>query len=155
MKSYELTCLVKPESSLEELKGFQEKIIGLLQKQNGVLEKARNTQKITLGYEIKETKEAHLVVFQFKMLPEKLIDLKKGLDIEDSIIRYLILNKKEEKKVIKKEKVENKKMSTEKEETKEEIEKEIEEETKKRKPLKEKKVEIGDLDKKLEEILGE
>ena len=142
MKSYELSYLISPELSLEALKAFQEKTTAFLQEQNGVLGNSYESKKTRLGYPIKDKKEAYLVTFYFQMNPEKLAEFEKKLKLEEPILRYIILSKK-----VRKQKLEipqRKKPSP----------RTIAPPLKKEKP-KIKKVKIQELEKKLEEILGE
>lgn len=142
MKSYELSYLISPELSLEELKAFQEKTTAFLQEQSGVLGDFCEPKKTRLGYPIKDKKEAYLVTFYFQMNPEKLAEFEKKLKLEEQILRYIILSKKVRKQKLKI--PQRKKLSP----------KTIAPTLKKEKP-KIKKVKIQELEKKLEEILGE
>ena len=127
MRYYELTFLISPELSEEEIKDFQEKIISLTQEVGGKL----------LG-EVKtpvRKKMAYLATLNFNLDPEKLESLEKRLKSESPILRYIILTKKVPKKV---------------------PEKIPEIATKPKKIVKpEAKVELKEIEKKLEEILGE
>lgn len=128
MRHYELTYLISPELSEEEIKSFQEKIISLIQEVGGslseVLEPARK-------------KMAYLATLNFHLDPEKLGSLEKGLKSENQVLRYIILAKPRTKKVL----VLSKKAPPSK------LPKKIV------KP--EAKVELKEIEKKLEEILGE
>lgn len=133
MKLYELTYLISPELSGEELKVFQEKIASFIQNEEGGIREIKNPIKKKLAYPIEKRTEAFLATLYFSLLPEKLRSLEKKLKLESKIIRYLILTKKEiEKikipKIIPKAKVP--------------------------KVKKEKKVELEKIEEKLEEILG-
>jgi len=91
MRYYELTYLISPELSEEEIRGFQEKIISLIQELRGEL----------LG-EVKtpvRKKMAYLATLNFHLSPEKLGGLEKGLKSENQVLRYIILTKKVPKKV--------------------------------------------------------
>lgn len=142
MKAYTLSCLISPESSLDEISSFREKINALLQKQESILDKTGKTEKIKLAYPIKNKQEGYLLSLDFQTEPEKLEVLKKEIGSENEVLRYLIITKKERKgktrPVRKKPKIAEAIQTPER-----------------KKSIKEKKAEIQDLDKKLEEILGE
>lgn len=133
MKNYELTYLISPDLSEEEIRGFQEKIISLIQGLGGEL----------LG-EVKipvRKKMVYLATLDFYFDPEKLGSLEKGLKSENQVLRYIILTKPKHitryvlgKKVLRQ-------MADQK------LPKKIV------KP--EAKVELKEIEKKLEEILGE
>ena len=92
MKNYELTCLISPNLSEAELKSFQEKIIVLLQKEQGILV-GQNQDKVlkkNLAYPVKKMVQAYLINFNFKINPEGLQNLKKALKIEPELLRYII-----------------------------------------------------------------
>ena len=133
MKSYELTYLISPNLSEEELKIFQEKIASLIQNEEGTLQGVKNPVKRRLAYPIKKRGEAYLANLDFYLSPEKLEDLEKKLKAESKILRYLILVKEELKKI--------------------EVPKIISK-VKIPKVKKEKKVELEKIEEKLEEILG-
>jgi ribosomal protein S6 len=136
MKNYELTCLVSPDLLEIELESFQEKIIALLQKEQGILldEIQPKPVKKRLGYPIKKTNQAYLISFNFKINPENLENLKKELKMDQAIIRYSLLVKKLSKKIERQRRGRPAKIS---------------------KKNSQSKVELKEIEKKLEEILGE
>ncbi len=105
-----------------------------MQKEQGILV-GQNQDKVlkkNLAYPIKKTVQAYLINFNFKINPEGLQNLKKALKIEPELIRYIILVKKLTK-----------------------IIKTPERPAKIPKKIQEPKVELKEIEKKLEEILGE
>ena len=127
MRYYEISYLISPEVSKEKLRKIQEDIILAIREFGGILDEENPALKRTLAYEIKKKKEAFLVSLTFFLLPEKVESLKKKIDEEKEILRYLIFQRKapeEKKKRVKK------------------VEKP-------------KKVELEKIEEKLEEILGE
>jgi len=128
MKYYELTYLISPELSTEEIEKFQEKLKSLIA-EGGSLDKISNPIKKKLAYPIKKKNEAFLATLNFYFNPEQLTNLQKKLMAEEKILRFLLLTRKKPK-----------------------ILPEI--------PIKPKKVikpkvELKEIEKKLEEILGE
>lgn len=130
MRLYELTYLVSPEISEEELKNLQEKINSFIQNEGGILNKTSFPLKKKLSYPIKKKHEAFLTSVSFYSKPEKIENLEKKLKAEGFLLRYLISTEKLQKKAA---------VSIPKKLTK----------------AKPKKVELKDFEKKLEEILGE
>ncbi len=135
MRFYQLTYLISPELSLEELKSLQEKINSLIQKEAGVLNEINLPIKKRLSFPIKKNKEAFLADLSFHLEPGKLKNLEKELELEKKILRYLILSKPRIKEVIVRAKRVPKVVP--------------------KIPVKEKKVELKEIEKKLKEILGE
>jgi len=132
MKNYELTYLISSDVSGEELKNLSEKIKSFVQKEKGAIKKTTEPSKKELGYEIKEKREAFLSILNFSLNPEKLENLEKKLKTENQILRYMILNKDLSKKTL------SVKRTSPKLKTKES-----------------EKVELKEIDKKIEEILKE
>lgn len=147
MKIYELTYLISSELSETEAKNLQEKIASLTKEEGGILIEGGIPflKRIKLAYPItnkttrqKQT-EAYLAVLAFQSNPEKIANLEKKLKSENQIIRYLLLTKLPLKEVTRR----RREVRTEIISEKPAIEPE------------EKKVELKEIEKKLEEILKE
>ncbi len=137
MKYYELTYLISPEISDLELKSLTEKINSLIKNEGEVLEELASPIKKVLALPIKKHSTAFLASIYFRLKPEKLKDLEKVLKTEEKVLRYLIFSKKITK-------------------TRQPKRKPLKEVVFKIPiPTKEKKVELKEIDEKLEEILGE
>ena len=130
MKDYELTYLISPELSKEEITSFQDKIVSFIQNEGGVLIESITPLKKNLSYPIKKQVQAHLAVLEFQLNPGKLAEFEKKIKTEGQVLRYLILIKPKMKAV----KAVPKKFI--------------------RKKTPEKKVELKEIEKKIEEILG-
>ena len=140
MKSYELTYLIPPDLSEEKIWGFQEKINSLIQEEKGVLGEINEPARKKMAYLVKNKGWVCLVTSNFYLDPEKLGNLEKKLKSESQILRYMILTKppKTSKTVISR----GRKLPLIK--------------PKKRPiPKPEAKVELKEIDKKIEEILEE
>ena len=135
MRLYELTYLIPPNLAEEEIKALQEKIVSQIQEIGGILNEISRTIKKSLAYSIKKNTSAFL---SFQLPPEKLVFLHKRLKSESNILRYLILGKPAQVlpgKIL--------------------AGKKVQEVTIKPKKLAKPKVELKEIEKKLEEILGE
>jgi len=159
MKNYELTYLISPDLSEEELKIFSGKISNFIQEETGTLEKTTGPSKKKLGYSIKKKEEAFLVTLNFSLSPEKLGNLEKKLKSENQILRYIILTKKAPEKTP----LLRRQPQTDPSQTKTNLGMISKETLPKIKKLPEvppkitkpKKVELKEIDKKIEEILNE
>ncbi|MBU0546854.1 30S ribosomal protein S6 [Patescibacteria group bacterium] len=140
MKQYELSYLISPELSNEEVIAFSEKMNSVLQDNGAVLGKLSAEKKIKLGYPIKKKVGAFIKTITFHLAPNKIIEVEKILKEQPEILRYFILCPKKIK-VVEKELV----FKTAQKLTEEAV---VEEKTKE-------KVEFKDIDAKLEEILDE
>ena len=142
MNYYELTCLISPLLSKQDIQEISKKIKDVIQEESGNLEKIILPEKKSLVYFVKKQEEAYLIIANFRFEPEKIKNLLKKLKSENQIIRYMLLNKKPLKENIKKESrwKQDKKSSVEYNSTSSRTEN--------------KKVELKEIDKKIEEILS-
>jgi len=129
MKYYELTYLISPDLKEKEVRELKSKIESLLQSGGGILIRDENPLKINLGYEVNKKKEAILAVLRFQLDPKSLEKIETKIRKIPQILRYVILVQKELPKKLPKKIV--------------------------KKIPREKKVELEEIEKKLEEILGE
>lgn len=107
MKNYELTYLIIPDISTEEAKTLSEKIAGFISELNGTVINNINPEKKRLAYPIKKKIDAFLGSIEFSIAPELTKDFKKKIDTETQILRYLITVKlKERERPVKKPKKE-------------------------------------------------
>lgn len=141
MRYYELNCLISPNCSEEELGILQEKIKNSIQEEGGVLFETKSPIRKSLGYSIKtkvhpKTGLSYLAALSFNLAPEKLESLETRLKSEAQILRHLILQKKS--------KMAMKGMT-----------KTPFVPIKKTERVKKEKVELKEIEEKLEEILGE
>ncbi len=124
MRYYELTCLISPELSSEELNSFQEKIISFLQEGKGIL--------VKIDLPSKKRSDFTLFGLNFQLNPEGMEVLEKKLKADKQIIRYFIITKRASKAG----KIAEKPLRVPKK-------------------IQEPKVELKEIEKKLDEILGE
>lgn len=147
MKLYELTCLMPLDLQEDGVKSLQEKVNSFIIDEQGTLDRIEDIAKKRLGEPQKNQTAVQVATLSFYMNPEKLNELDKKLKSESQIIRYVILNKKHRK--------------TEAPRRIRRIAPAISEKAEKttEKPSlpagRSKKVEIKEIEKKLEEILGE
>lgn len=132
--NYQLTYLISPELNLTEVEELLKKIESLILKFGKIL-KSENPKKIKLSYPIQKKREAFLNFLEFKGEVNQIDNLKKEVEKEKNILRYLLTKKKEIEKKIR----EPKEVKIKTPETKEIKEK--------------KKVELKDIEEKLGEIL--
>lgn len=131
MKTYKLTYLLLPDLKGQELNETILKTQSLIQNEKGVLIETQANKEISLGYKIKKRGKALIGVLRFQLAPEKIKTLEIELKKIPQIMRFML----EIHKIIK----------------------EISRAPRKiiKKIPKEKKVELKEIEKKLEGILGE
>lgn len=91
MMNYELSFLISPDLSDSEVNSLIQKIASLL----GEVTHKDEPKRIRLAYTIDNKSEAFLGVLQFTT--EKISDIKKELDKEKDILRFLIVKVEQEK----------------------------------------------------------
>ena len=153
MKTYELTYIISPEITSEEAITEAKNIESFVQAQEGVILRQNNPTARTLSYPIKKQASGFMGVLEFQIEPEKLSELKEKIDKDEKIVRHMVIIKKpvKERKTrktrVKAEPIAGIEMQDSM--AKEELSpiKTLETKTKK-------KVELKDIEKKLDEILG-
>jgi len=103
MKTYELTYLVSPDILEEEAILLSTKINSFIQEKGGILRKNLPLLKKQLSYPIKKKNIAYLMSLTFQVKAESLKEIKKQIEINSNILRHLLFIKKEEEsqKIIK------------------------------------------------------
>lgn len=139
MKDYQLTYFISSDLTEEEAKAFQGKITALIQEEGGFLGERSTLLKKRLAYPIAQQNQAYLTVLNFQLSPEKLPSLEKRLKEENEILRYLIVAEAPARETLPPVRREPKPVPT----------------VPSSRELKEKKVELKEIDKKIEEILEE
>jgi len=93
MKSYELTYLLSPGLSPEELEQTCQKVSGFIRQAAGTLEGSTAPKRTTLATPLKKQKqgEAFLATARFTTTPETLCNLEKDLTTEQSILRFTLM----------------------------------------------------------------
>ena len=154
MNQYELLYIVPVQYTEDELAPIKQKVRQSIEKSGGKITLEDSLGKKKLAYPIKKFFQGYYLLNHFELDGSKLISLEKNLRLTDEIMRHIIV-KYEPKSAMKIEKIKESMRAasdtfepTEKEEIRPRKEKEIE------KPIKEEeKVNLEDLDKKLDEIL--
>ena len=142
MKQYQLTCLISPDLSEKEADELSAKVVSFIQEQGGALGQPAKLSKKKLGSPIKNENAAYMSVLDFQIEPEKIIAIEKKLKEEQKILRYLIS------------KAVTRKISAEKKSFRKPLKKEgLAVPKLEKKSGSAKKVELKEIEKKLDEIL--
>lgn len=129
MRYYELTYLVSPEIQETEVKDIHQRLNSFIQEKGGILDSSIPPEKINLSYQIKKLSQAFLISQSFYLKPEEINNFRNKIKSESNIIRFLLFSKKK----LKEEKIPRRRIIKKTE----------------------KKAELKDIEKKLEEILGQ
>jgi ribosomal protein S6 len=126
IKNYELICLISAKIDEIERDTVIENINKLVKEKGGEIMKTSSAPEISLGYPIKKQEKARLIVFNFKYENQNLAGLKKEIEKDQKILRCL-LKQESVKKIIS---------------------------PPRKRGKKEEKVELKDIDRKIEEIFN-
>lgn len=155
MKTYELTYIISPEITSEEAGNKAKEVESAIQKNEGVILKQSNPIAKTLSYQIKKHASGFFGILEFQMEPEGLLEIESLIQKDGKIVRHMVLIKKPVK--IKKQRRSKRDSLPTDElptiEAKPKIEKVVK--PLGHRPTGEAKVELEDIEKQLEEILGE
>ncbi len=155
MKKYELAYFISPEISGEEAEGLAKQISSFVEEQGGKIIKTDNPSPKTLSYPIKRQGSGFFTLVEFEIEPEKLAAIKDRLDKDTKVLRSTIVVKNPVKAMPERRTPKapsfTKAESVEETPVVQETPAQAQEEEKKT----EKKIELNDIEKKLDEILGE
>ncbi|MCH8048964.1 30S ribosomal protein S6 [Patescibacteria group bacterium] len=133
MRNYELTLLLKADLMESELQGLLGEIASMLQDESALIISQDSKGKRALLAPVNKHSEAQLAVIKFTADPQKIESINKNLKTKENVLRFTLLSyipqRAKERIIAKTPAAPAAKETTE-----------------------EKKVEIGDIDKKLEEI---
>lgn len=146
---YELNYFLSPHLSDEEVLNFSQKIADFINSIQGRIEKTNEPKIQKLAYSIKKQERGHFGEIRFSAEAEKISELEKKLKLEEKILRFGIFTvpvaKQKPEKPAKKPKIQPSEPSPS----------ETKVVARKAKPeAKKEKVKLEDIDKKLEEIIG-
>lgn len=138
---YEISYLLRGNVSEDEALKTSEDLRKLIEDKHGLITQETKPQKQNLAYKIKRQETSHFGSFQFLFQPEKVLELEKSLEKFD-LLRFSIarLESKQEKKAAKpilRRRLKSKELP-------------LEEEVLFKEPL-----QVEEIDKKLEELLGQ
>jgi ribosomal protein S6 len=158
MKTYDLTYIISPEITSEEAESFAKELESFVQNKEGVVIKQNNPVARTLSYQIKKHASGFIGSIEFQLEPEALAELKQVVEKDKKVNRHMIVIKhpaKKEKPRRTRNKIDGESI-VEKEAPKEIVIEKKEEPKKPARPAggETKKVELKDIEQKLEELLG-
>lgn len=157
-RQYEITFILSPELKEEDINSFGEEIKASIEKLGGSLKKIGKPEKRNLAYPIKKFQSGYYLAINSLLIPEKLKELSSNLKHKKEILRYITVLALEEKpRPIPKKKIEKKPQPKAGPPWVEKIEKpkeKIEKPSFAKATGGKKKIQLEEIDKKLEEILG-
>lgn len=126
--SYELTCLISPSLEETEREKLVEELKQTITQKEGEIANLNPLSEVSLAYPVKDQNRAHMLIIDLKLEAEKVEELKAELNAKQGLLRFFLIKKAKPKP--------QKPLRTREKKTIED------------------KVEIEDIDKKIEEILN-
>ena len=100
MTNYELTYLISPKISEEEIQAASQGIVSYIEEQGGVLSGAQSKPlKKFLGHPIEDNTMAYIGTLLFSLAPEKTKSLEEKLKQEKQILRVMLITKPEKERL--------------------------------------------------------
>ena len=93
MRNYELTLIVSPEVSEGEINDVIGKITTQIQEEGGIIRKEEVQGKRKLPSFIQKHPDGYLILVSFSMQPEQLAGVEKTIKEEKQILRHMLLSK--------------------------------------------------------------
>lgn len=97
MRKYELLCILKTGFDMETADKLIANIETAVKNMDGNIFNTNKIGRKKLAYEINKTKDGFYVAFEIKIDAEKVIELKRYLKLNESVLRNFITIKKEKK----------------------------------------------------------
>lgn len=95
MNLYELAYLIRDDIPEEEVKEIENNILGFLRDEEGFVINQNSLLRKKLAYPIKKQIRAYLADITFKLPPGKILSLDKKIKSDNRILRHLLITKKE------------------------------------------------------------
>lgn len=155
MKTYELTYIISPEMSSEEAEAKAKEIETAVASREGIILKQTNPTAVTLSYPIKKRASGFFAVIEFQAEPEKLVELKEMVQKDGKIVRHMLIIKEPAKPRRERRSRKEAVVPEIKIEHKTEVEAKDEPAKVATEKIEKNKVELKDIEQKLDELLGE
>ena len=99
MRNYELTIVMAGKATPVKKKSLIEKIGKFVKSEKGKIEKSDDWGKLELSSPIGENETGIYLHFQLKLEPSEARDLDSKLNLEEGILRYLLVRKDQKLKI--------------------------------------------------------
>lgn len=90
MKKYEGLFIFPPEGTVVATKDVAGEVTKWIEKFQGKVTQKTDLGKKPIGYLIRKFKEGKVLVFNFEMDPSHLQDFRKDLELQESLLKYMI-----------------------------------------------------------------
>ncbi len=94
MKPYELTYIISSEIKSEEAENLKKEFEVFVQEKGGVILKSEKTVPQSLAYPIKKHSSGYFVTLEFQITEDKIKEIKEKLEKDFHILRHFLIIKK-------------------------------------------------------------
>ena len=95
MRDYELVIIVTPEFDETATADIVDKVKSWISESGGSIESSEEWGRQKLAYLINNLKEGQYFLFNLKLEPTAIADLERNFRLQESILRFLIINQEE------------------------------------------------------------
>ncbi len=148
MKPYELTYIISSEITSQDAENIKKEIEAFVQEKGGVILKSEKTVPQVLAYPIKKQSSGYFATLEFQIEEKEIKGLKEKLEKDAKILRHFVIVKKPVKER-KERRIRKPSATTEHKQSS------FAEVLESKEKIKSVKVELDDIEKKLDEILSE
>ena len=93
MKLYEGLFIFPPDSTPDVRKNQFKNLDDLIAKFKGQVQQKAEWGRKPLGYAIDKFQDGHFLIYDYQMDPANAIEFRKGLDLQEELIKYMIIVK--------------------------------------------------------------
>lgn len=97
MKAYEGLFVFPPDSTPDVRKNQLKNLDDLIAKFKGQVTQKMEWGKKLMGYPLQKHAEGYVMVYDFQMDPSQAVEFRKGVDLLEDLIKYMITVKVQEK----------------------------------------------------------
>ncbi len=97
MKAYEGLFVFPPDSTPDVRKNQLKNLDDLIAKTKGQVTQKTEWGKKLMGYPIRKHAEGHVLIYDFQMDPANTVEFRRGLDLQEDLIKYMVTIKEVEK----------------------------------------------------------
>ena len=99
MRKYEGVFIFPPEGTAEGGKDFSTEVTKWIEKFQGNITQKIDMGKKHIGHPLKKFKEGKVLVFNFEMDPSRTQEFRKDLELQESLLKYMITVPEEKAKL--------------------------------------------------------
>lgn len=93
MRTYEALFALPPDATVATVQKQESQLEDLVKKVGGRVTRKTDWGRRPLGYLVKKYKEAHFLLWDVEVPPQKTSELRRSLELEEGLLKYFIIRK--------------------------------------------------------------